>query len=221
MTRRLIVWTAVVAAAALAPSAVGMGTCFGGGLAAYSGVEITTPEYYTRSDMGSSWALGGGLAIPVWWSGGAVSLTLELATYVNFSMIDKELIGPQLDDVNLKLTAIPIREAVIFGVGVGPRAMIKPYVGFGGGVTIVAWKVYDARPGYPELEIDSATNVKPTFGIPFGCDFRLTPNFSLGPRGEYLIITGKVDGYNRSEDELFDSTVPNIFFFGAQARFDF
>ncbi len=223
MTRRLIVWKALVLAAAMAPSAVGMGTYFGGGLAAYSGVEITTVEYYTRSDMGTSWALGGGLAIPVWWSGGAGGLTLELATDVNFSMIDKKLLGPELDSVNLKITAVPIRETLVFGVGVGPSAMIKPYVGFGGGVTIVAWKVYYTLPGYPDLKIDSATNVKPTFGIPFGCDFRLTPNFSLGPRAEYLIIAGEVDGYNQWPwaEELFDATAPNIFFFGAQARFDF
>lgn len=222
MTRGKLAWTALIVAAAMAPSAVGMGTYFGGGLAAYSGVEITTFDYYTRSDMGTSWAVGGGLTVPVWWWRGAVVTSLELSTDVNFSVIDKELLGPELDYVNLKITAIPIREAVVFGVGVGPRAMIKPYVGFGGGVTIVAWEVYYAIPGYPEIrDIDSATNVKPTFSIPFGCDFRLTPNFGLGPRAEYLIITGEVDGYNPWAEELFEATVPNIFSFGAVARFDF
>jgi hypothetical protein len=208
----------------MAPSAVGIGTYFGGGLAAYSGVEITTPEDYTRSDMGTSWAVGGGLAVPVWWWRGEVVTSLELSTDVNFSVIDKELLGPYIRDyTHLKVTAIPVRESLVFGVGVGPSAMIKPYVGFGGGISIVTWKAYYTFPGEPEYEIDNGTAVKPTFSIPFGCDFRLTPNFGLGPRAEYLIITGEVDGYNRWwwADELFEATVPNIFSFGAVARFDF
>jgi hypothetical protein len=224
MTRGKLAWTALIVAAAMAPSAVGMGTYFGGGLAAYTGVEITTPDYYTRSDMGTSWAVGGGLAVPVWWWRGAVVTSLELSTDVNFSVIDKELLGPYIRDyTHLKVTAIPIREAVVFGVGVGPSAMIKPYVGFGGGISIVTWKAYYMFPGEPESEIDSGTAVKPTFSVPFGCDFRLTPNFSLGPRAEYLIITGEVDGYNAWPwaTELFEATVPNIFSFGAVARIDF
>jgi hypothetical protein len=229
MTRGKLAWTALIVAAAMAPSAVGMGTYFGGGLAAYSGVEITTLDYYTRSDMGTSWAVGGGLAVPVWWWRGAVVTSLELSTDVNFSVIDKELLGPHISDyTHLKVTAIPVRETLVFGVGVGPSAMIKPYVGFGGGISIIMWKAYYTERGtWPyklyDIEIDSGTAVKPTFSIPFGCDFRLTPNFSLGPRAEYLIITGEVDGYNPWPwaDELFEATVPNIFSFGAVARFDF
>ena len=221
MTRGKPVWVAFVAAAAFAPAAFGVGAYFTGGLAAYSGIEITTPYYISSSDMGSSWAVGGGFAVPVWWRGGTVAPTLELSTDVNFSMIDKELLGPELDFVNLKITAIPIREAVVFGVGVGPSAMIKPYFGFGGGVSIVKWQAYYTAPGYPEYDIDSGTDVRLTLGIPFGCDFSLTPNFSLGPRGEYLIITGKIDGYNPWQDEFFEATVPDVFLFGAVARFDF
>lgn len=221
MTRTKLVWAAAAIAAALAPGAFGVGVYAGGGLASYGEVEITTPEIITRSDMGATWALGGGLAVPVWWRAGAVSPTLELTTDVNLSMIDKELIGPELDYANLKITSIPIRETVVIGIGVGPSAMIKPYFGFGGGASIVMWETYYTAPGYPEYEIDSGTDVKLTFGIPFGCDFGLTPSFSLGPRGEYLIVTGEVDGYNPYQDEWFKATVPDIFLFGAVARFDF
>jgi hypothetical protein len=220
MSKRLM-WTAGLVAAALAPAALGVGVYFDGGLASYGEVEITTPEIITRSDMGSSWAVGGGMAIPVWWRGGAVSPSVELATDVNLSMIDKALVGPDLDFVNLKITAIPIREAVVIGVGVGPSAMVKPYIGFGGGVSIVMWKSYYTAPGYPEYEIDSNTDVKLTFSVPFGCDFRLTPNFSLGPKAEYVAITGEVSGYNPYQDEAFDASVPNIFLFGGNARFEF
>jgi len=78
----------------------------------------------------------------VWWRGGAVALTLELATDVNLTMIDKEFEEPYLYRRGAKITAIPIRETAVLGVGVGPSAMIKPYVGFGGGVTIVRWEAY-------------------------------------------------------------------------------
>jgi opacity protein-like surface antigen len=67
--------------------------------------------------------------------------------------------------------------------------MIKPYVGFGGGVTIVRWEAYYTRWGrepriFYDVKIDDGTDVKLTFGIPFGCEFQITPNFSLGPRAE-------------------------------------
>lgn len=228
MSKRLM-WTAALVAAALAPAAFGVGVYFGGGLAAYGETKIRTSDGIFYGDMGPSWAAGGGLAVPVWWRGGAVATAIDATTDVNFSMIDKKFEEPYLYNFGLKMTAVPIRETVVVGVGVGPSAMVKPYVGFGGGVTIVKWEVY-----YPvwfefprylyDVEIDSGTDVKLTFGIPFGCDFRLTPNFSLGPRAEYLVITGDVNGVNpfrRPEDAYFEATVPNIFLFGASARLDF
>jgi|GEM_PF-1836699 len=226
MIRKRWIWTAGLVAAALAPAAFGLGVYVGGGLAAYGETEIKTPIGILDGDMGPSWAVGGGLAIPVWWRGGAVAPTLELTTDVNLTMIDKEFEEPYLYHRGAKITAIPIRETAVLGVGVGPSAMIKPYVGFGGGVTIVKWEAYYTELGHEpyifyDVKIDSGTDVKLTFGIPFGCDFRLTPNFSLGPRAEYLVITGEVDGYNTYVDEWFDSSVPNIFLFGAAARFEF
>jgi hypothetical protein len=215
-------WAALIVTAALAPNALAAGVYFGGGLGAHGQVEITTPDVVTSSDMGATWAAGGGFGIPVWVRSGAVRISLEMATDVNFTMIDKALEGQVLAFVNLRTKTIPIRESLVFAVGVGPSAAIKPYIGFGGGPSIVMWEAYYDIPGYPELEIDSATDVKPTFSIPFGCDFRLGSNVSLGPRAEYVIITGEVDGINPYEEyEAFEATVPNIFFFGGQARFDF
>jgi hypothetical protein len=227
-TRGKLIWVVVMAVAASAPSAFGVGVYLGGGLAAYGETKVRTPEIITDGDMGTTWAVGGGLAIPVWWRPGTVTPSVDLTTDVSFSMIDSEFENPFLRNNALKVTAIPIREAVIFGIGVGPSAMIKPYIGFGGGVTIVKWEAYYIRLGsWPNYlynaKIDGGTAVKPTFSIPFGCDFRLGSNFSLGPRAEYLVITGKVDGYDPwpEPDEPFSATVPDIFLFGAQARFDF
>lgn len=220
MTRVKSVWAAALIAAT-APAALGVGMYCGGGLAAYGSTEVTSPYDVTDGDMGTSWQVGGGFAMPVWWWRGAVVTTLELTTDVNFSMIDNEFEEPGLDYVHLKVTAIPIREALLFGVGVGPRAMIKPYGGFGGGVSIIMWKAYYGVPGYPELDIDDGTAVKPTISIPFGCEFRLTPSFSLGPRAEYLIILGEVEGYDPWVEDPFAASVPDVFTFGAEARFDF
>lgn len=223
MTRGKLIWPVLMVATAMAPAAFGAGAYFGGGLAAYGETDIKTPDGILDGDMGASWAVGGGLAMPVWSWAGAVVPSLEVTTDVNLSMIDKEFEEPYLYHNGIRITAIPIREAVVLGVGVGPAAMIKPYVGFGAGVTIVIWKAYYTEWERPpnifyNAEIDSGTDVKPTFSIPFGCDFRLTPNFSLGPRAEYLIITGEVDGYDPYEEERFEATVPNMFFFGAAAR---
>lgn len=217
MTHGRLVWMVALIAAASAPAALAVGMYFGGGLAAYGETVVTTDEIL-HGDMGASWAVGGGLAIPVWWRGGAVSTTLELTTDVSFSMIDKNFEEFYLLDDAIKITAIPIREAIVFGVGVGPGGMIKPYGGFGGGVTIAMWEAYKVPSGF---ETDSGTAVKATFSIPFGCEFGLTPNFTLGPRAEYVIITGEVEGYDWIEGNYFYATVPDIFFFGAAARFDF
>jgi hypothetical protein len=212
----------MIVAMAIAPNALAAGVYFGGGLGAHGEVEITTPDVVTSSDMGATWAAGGGFGIPVWMRSGAVRISIEMATDVNFTMIDKALESPDLNYVNLRTKTIPIRESVVFAFGVGPSAVVKPYVGFGGGASIIMWEAYYDIPGYPELEIDSATDVKATFSVPFGCDFRLGSNFSLGPRAEYVIITGEVDGINPYEEyEAFEATVPDIFFFGAEARFDF
>jgi hypothetical protein len=224
--RGKLVWTVVMLAAASAPAAFGVGVYAGGGLAAYGETEIKTSDGFRDGDMGTSWAVGGGFAIPVWSGAGPVTPTVELATDVNFTMVDKEFKEPYLFHRGAKITAVPIRETVVLGVGVGPSAVVKPYAGFGVGATIVMWKAYYTvrwvSPNWLyDVKIDSGTDVKATFSIPFGCDFRLTPNFSIGPRAEYLVITGEVDGYDPYEPELFEATVPNIFLFGAAARFDF
>jgi hypothetical protein len=217
MSKRLM-WTAVLVGAALAPAAFAIGAYFTAGLGAYSEVKIEYPLEARRGGMGPSWALGGGVAVPVWQQAGAALLTLELTTDCNISMIDKDFEEFYLYGYGAKFTVIPIREAAVFGVGVGPAAAVKPFCGFGVGLAIVDWKLYWAL---PDLKLDGGTDVKAVVSIPFGCEFRVTPDFSLGPRAEYLIITGGGDGFNLREFRPFEMTVPDVFLFGAAARFDF
>ncbi len=218
--RKSVLWAAVIAVAASAPTASAIGVYVGGGLASYSEIKFTAEGEHEEGDMGASWAVGGGLIAPVWSRPGVVEPTFELSTDAGVSMIDKEFEEADLEGLAFKINLIPIRETAIFGVAVGPANMIKPFVGFGGGVGIVMW---EARVIDPEIKLDDGTNVKPLFNIPFGCEFQLTPGVALGVKADYLIIPGEIG--MKIEEEYYevdiDATVPDVFLFGGMARFDF
>jgi hypothetical protein len=191
--------------AASAPPAHRIGIYFTGGLASYEG------------DMGNSWAAGGGLTITLWTRPGAAQLSLGLSSDVGFSMIDDKFEGILGSDV-FKISLIPIRETALLGLAFGPRKMIKPFCGFGGGVGLLTWEyVLDG------LTLDEGTSVKPVFDFPFGCEFHLTPNFALGVKADYLIIPGDIEmewifGPYRWQ---VNASVPDVFLFGGTARFNF
>jgi hypothetical protein len=196
-----------------------MGVYFTGGLASYGSTELKSDLQTGREDMGLSWAIGGGFALPVWSKAGKVRPSLELSTDVGFSTIDKEF-GKQLAGDGFKTSLIPIRETVIFGIGLGSGKTVKPFCGFGGGVAILGWE-YTHVPW--ELALDEGTTVKPVFDVPFGCEFRLTPHFGLGVKADYLIIPGDIEmewAYEWYRVQA-KTSVPNVFLFGGTARLDF
>lgn len=211
---RLTISVIVIAAPAVAGA---VGAYFNGGLSAFGDLETEVTyrgfvgKYY--EDLGSSYYVGGGFVVPVWRHSAAVSPSLELATDVGFSSKAKEFEYEQLQGFELSFKVIPVRESVIFGVAAGPA---KPFVGFGAGVAIVPWKFTQISTG---AELDSQTEVKAAFGIPFGCEFRLTPNFALGARAEYLIVTGEATPEVQSE--YLQTHMPDPFLFTGVARVDF
>ncbi len=85
--------------------------------------------------------------------------------------------------------------------------------GFGAGFAVVPWTFTQISTG---VEIDSQTEVKAAFGIPFGCEFGISPRFDLGLHAEYVIITGDVTP--EIEIENLNIAMPNPFIFGAKAR---
>jgi opacity protein-like surface antigen len=196
--------------------AAAVGVYFDGGLAAYGDLvtEISYRGYSWKNyeDLGSSYWVGGGLAVPVWRYPAAVSPYLELATDVGFSTKAKE-IGVEDETYELSFKAIPVRENLIFGVTAGPA---KPFVGFGAGVAVVPWTATHVATG---AEIDSQTEVKAGFGIPFGCEFRLAPNLALAARADYLIITGEATPEIQQENVR--TFMPNLFLLTGMARVDF
>lgn len=191
--------------ASSAPPAHRIGIYFTGGLASY------------ESDIGNSWAAGAGLTVPLFTRPGAAQLSLGLSTDVGFSTINDEFEGIFGSEV-FKISLIPIRETALLGLAFGPRKMIKPFCGFGGGVGILTWEyVLDG------LTLDEGTDVKPVFDIPFGCEFGLTQNFALGVKADYLIIPGDIEMEWEIERYVFDANAPapDVFLFGGVARFDF
>jgi opacity protein-like surface antigen len=106
-----------------------------------------------------------------------------------------------------------VRESVLFAVAAGPG---KPFVGFGGGVAVVPWAFDHIATG---VEVDSQTEVKAAFGIPFGVEFSVTPAFALGFRGEYLIIPGDITPEVGVENVY--PEVPNVLLLGGTARLNF
>jgi predicted RNA-binding Zn-ribbon protein involved in translation (DUF1610 family) len=194
---------AVRPTSARAPKA---GVYFTGGLASYSDF-----------DTGTSWVAGGGLVLPVWRKAGTVSLSLTLSTDVGYSTVNQDLaIPPVWGDFRIGL--VPIRETGIFGIGIGHRKIIMPFVGLGGGGGILKWEFggYGTSPS-------EGTTVKPLFDIPFGCEFSLTRNFALGARADYLIIPGNIE----MEWDIWpyevqaETPAPNVFLLGGAAYFRF
>jgi opacity protein-like surface antigen len=203
--------------------AAAVGAYFNGGLASFGDLETEfTYRGFTGShyeDLGTSYYVGGGFAVPIWSRRGAVSPSLELATDVGFTSKAKEItyqLGYQaLPSFKLSFKAIPILENIIFGVTVGPA---KPFVGFGAGVAVVPWEFTQVSNG---AELDSQTEVKAAFGIPFGCEFRLTPNVALGVRAEYAVITGGATPEIPLESVRVHALMPDPFVFAGVARVDF
>lgn len=205
------------AALAVPAVAAAVGVYFNGGLASFGDLETEVTylgfvgKFY--EDLGTSYYVGGGFAVPIWSRGGAVSPSLELAADVGFSSKSKEIEFAQLRDFEMSFKAVPILGNVLFGVAVGPA---KPFVGFGAGVAIVPWNVTQISTG---TEMDSQTEVKAAFGIPFGCEFRLTPRIALGARAEYAVITGEASPEVRSD--YVRTLMPDPFVFAGVARVDF
>ena len=205
--------------AALAPPPK-KGVYFTGGLASYGVIELKAGGERAEDDMGPSWAVGGGFVLPVWSIPGVAQLSLELSTDGGFSTIDKEF-EEGLEGLRFKIGLIPIRETAIFGVGVGPRNMIKPFCGFGAGVGILMWEFKHVDLEEP---LDDGTSVKPFFNIPFGCEFRVTPSFALGVKADYLIIPGDIEMLwweNEWYELEVNASVPDVFLFGGTARLGF
>jgi hypothetical protein len=206
--------TILVIVAAVPAVAGAVGLHFHGGLAAIGDLEATyTWGPWTLKDsepLGSSYYVGGGVDVPLWRYAGAVSPEFGLTTDVGFTSKTKQFERTELSDLELSWKTVAIRESFVFGVGVGPAT---PFVGFGGGVAIVPWAFTYIPTG---TEIDSRTEVKAAFGIPFGCEFGISPHFSLGFHAEYLIITGDVTP--ETEMENLDIAMPDPFIIGAKAR---
>ena len=205
---------------AFAPPAHKIGIYFTGGLASYSAIALTGVGWDVAREMGTSWAVGGGFVLPVWSKPGTVPLSLELSTDAGFSTKKKDF-DLHFRKFSSRTSFLPIRETAVFGAGFGPSKMIKPFCGFGGGVGIVIWK-YKTVVVHEDI-FSVGTTVKPLFGIPFGCEFRVTPSFALGVKADYLIIPGDIE--MEWEHPLYgvkaNVSVPDLFVFGGTARFCF
>lgn len=198
-------------------AAAAVGVYFDGGLASFGDIEtrvkygpITLKE---TEPLGSSYWIGGGVALPIWRHPGKVSPLLELATDVGYGSKTKEGENEYLQGYEISWGMFAVRESLLFGVAAGPG---KPYVGFGGGIAVVPWAITHIETGN---ELDSHTEVKPAFGIPFGLEFGVTPSLALGFRGEYLIVTG--DTTPEVEVEGVHTAIPNALLLGGTARLNF
>lgn len=211
--RLKITWALLAAPAA----AAAIGVYFDGGLTAFGDLE-TEVGYRgfvltNYEDLGASYWVGGGVVVPVWSRAAAVSPSLELATDAGFTSKKKEVESIPYEGLELSWKTAAVREYVVFGVAVGP---VKPFVGFGAGVAIVPWTFTELN---YDVELDADTEVKAAFGVPFGCEFRLTPYFALGARAEYLIVTGDV--VPDVPVATVRASMPDPFLLAAVARVDF
>ncbi|MEE9457308.1 MAG: zinc ribbon domain-containing protein [bacterium] len=196
------------------------GVYFTGGLASYGVTMLETEAGRFSGDTGTSWAVGGGFVLSVWSKPGMVLYSLELSTDAGFSVKKKDF-DLHFRKFSSRTSVLPIRETAVFGVSVGPGKMIKPFCGFGGGVGIVIWK-YKTVVVHEDI-FSVGTTVKPLFGIPFGCEFRVTPSFALGVKADYLIILGDIemDWENEWYEVKANVSVPDLFVFGGTARLGF
>jgi len=206
---------------ACAAAAGAFGVYGAGGLASYGDLVSRTVVWgfpiEVGEPLGTSFWVGGGAAVPVWTFRGPITMSLELVTDAGFSTTThKGETGGYFEDYEIHWETIAVREDATFGVGFGPGAMIKPYVGFGGGVAVVPWSLVALGTG---VELDSHTEVKPALDIPFGCDFRLTPAFSLGVKADYTIVTGDATPFAGTQGV--ETQMPNAFLLLGVARADF
>ncbi len=199
-----------------APSASRIGLYFTGGLASYGSTTLETEGGSGEGDMGNSWAAGGGLTVTLLTRPGAARFSLELSSDVGYSTIDKEFEG-ELAGGALKINLIPIRETALLSIAFGPRKMVKPFFGFGGGVGIMAWEFRFVPYG---MTLDEGTSTKPLFDIPFGCEFYVTRNFALGVKVEYFLIPGDIEMLWPGEYPV-NASAPDVFLVGGVARFCF
>ncbi len=219
---RLSMWLLIIVGVfAGALPAYSVGVYFAGGLTSF-GDLVTNYTLYPwgivwkdREGLGTSYWLGGGVVVPAWGHAGVVTPSLELVTDVGFSAQKKVGKSETYDGEELSWKLIPIREDLVFGITFG-AAPFKPFIGFGGGVAIAPWTLTDVESG---LEVDKNTEVKAAFDIPFGCEFLLSPNFTLAVRAEQLVITGSVTP--RVTVEGVDTAMPDPFLFMAVAQAKF
>jgi opacity protein-like surface antigen len=204
---RVVFFAAAVLGAA---SAYGVGVYGGGGLASFGDLETRYDFFFPITDhepLGVSFWVGGGVAVPVWRYPARVTPVLELATDAGFGMRSKRGEEDGLyENTEFSWKLVSVRENVLFGVEVGGIA--KPFAGFGAGVAVAPWKSTYIPTG---TEIDSHTEVKPTFGVPFGAQFRLGPTLSVIVRGEYLVVTGDLTVEDPDPDV--HTSAPNVFLF--------
>ena len=195
-------------------AAAAIGLHLHAGLAAIGDLEATYawgPLVFKGSEpLGNSYYVGGGVDVPLWRYASAVSPEFALATDVGFTSKTKQLERAELRDFELSWKTVAVRESFVFGVAVGPA---KPFVGFGAGVAVVPWTFTQISTG---AELDNQAEVKAAFGIPFGCEFGVSPRFGLGLHAEYVIITGDVTP--EIEIENLNIAMPDPFIIGAKAR---
>jgi opacity protein-like surface antigen len=197
--------------------AAAVGLYFNGGLAAYGDLEVRVewgPFTFTEHEpLGNSYYVGGGVAVPVWkYRAANVTPTLEVGAEIGYSSKTKQVEYELAQEYELAWTTVPIRGGLLFGLEAGPA---RPYGGFGVGVAIVPWTVTHIP---TSAELDSQTETQATFGIPFGCDFRLAPAVAVGFRAEYLIVTGEVSP--EVETENVSLAMPNPFLITGTVRLD-
>ncbi len=205
---------AVRPASARAPKA---GVYFTGGLASFGSIELDASGYKHEADTGTSWALGGGFALPVWSKAGAARLSLDLSTDAGYSTANGDF-ADQGGERELLIGLVAIRETAIFGLGIGRNKMIMPFGGVGAGAGILMWEFR----GYGAT-VDEGTTVKPLVDIPFGCTFHLTRNVALGARADYLIIPGNIEMEWVVQSYSFpaETPVPDVLILGGAVYFRF
>lgn len=201
-------------------SAAAVGIYAGGGLSSWGDLiyhgEFLGIPIEKHEDLGTSFWVGGGVAVPIWeYGAGPVRPALELTTDVGFGMHSETGETGDLQGQEIAWKLIAPREMFVFALGLGPGGSIRPYLGFSGGVAVIPWSVTDPTSGY---EWDSNTEVKAALGFPFGCEFFLTPTVGVGMRAEYLAVTG--DANPQVENEYVRTALPDTFLFGAAFRAD-
>jgi hypothetical protein len=200
-------------AAAGAPPENKISICITVGRAVYGEIELDDGSYVYDADLGLAWHIGGGFTIPIRRRAGTANASIELTTDTGYTVIHREAYGVQAD-----FKMVPTRESVVLNNHIGSKEAIKLFAGLGAGVNVMLWNAsYIAT----EIGIGSGSEVKPLLAIPAGCEFKLTPDFGLAVRVEYLFILGTFDAYDPVEENTYRITIPDLILFGAAARVGF